>query len=98
MYEKKHTRSSRHVRVSSPVGCCEPSLTCVGLRWPSLAAVDFRGPVVGRTRVRLLVRMFMEPRKKKKLKKSVEPPDNPTIHLLLEVELHMSSTSNKRYF
>ena len=25
-------------------------------------------------------------------------PDNPTIHLLLEVELHMSSTSNKRYF
>src|SRR5271168_2557049 len=69
MYEKKHTRSSRHICVLSPVGCCEPSLTCVGLRWLLWAFVGFRGPVVGRTRIRLLVRTFMEPRKEKKIKK-----------------------------
>src|SRR6202522_1509365 len=51
------------------VGCGGPALAFVGRRWLLWAFVGFCGPVVGRTRVRLLVRTFMEPRKQKKIKK-----------------------------
>src|ERR1700678_3314355 len=77
MYEKKKTYQKLETRTR--LEPCWLLGAFVDLRWPSLAVVGccglswafvgFRGPVVGRTRVRLLVRTFMEPRKEKKIKK-----------------------------
>src|SRR5271168_4487023 len=66
MYEKK---TYQKLETRTRLEPCWLLWAFVDLRWLLWAFVGFRGPVVGRTRVRLLVRTFMEPRKEKKIKK-----------------------------